>query len=668
MAKDPFDAALAGFEQWTATTKRKLNCDPGVAVDELESLLQLMRSYLEIDGPADLGEGDLSELLLRIYPRKITVFDAEDTEDTIPAVRDFLAYLTERGRMAEGTARALERELDQIAPRFTDVVMDPSNWGMASALLHEMAAAGVDVDDQAAVDRWISGYNARLALSDGDEGEYDEAEYEDDDEDIDVKEAFGLPDQMPPVRLPAVTELVVMARQAPTMGQMRALAWWLGAGRAVNEDAGLAEGDAAEAAAELGLSVPRFEHLWELALEAEFIELAEDETHAVPGEIAQAWDAGDDDEVLDIWEIAFGAVVDATLDIAASLDPDRAAELDFYGHGLPLTVMLFLARPDGLSAAEVSEVIKSAATDALPPARAEEAWRSWVGAHGDPARLLLDQIADVGAVQISDADDDSLVRLTPLGLAAIRTQLVESGVEIPLLPPPEQMTAAQVIAMAGGASEDEFATEISAWLAHQTAESAARELLAVAARSDPASRILAVGVVLTELSASAESAWRDALGQIELRCYAKAALATLADVDPATGAPGLEPADDDVAWMITDALAAQGWDDLSEDAEHEPAALAKQVGEAIPAGREEATFELIARVPHPDAANVLTVVGRHHPDKKIAKLARKSAYKAASRRAARNDQEGERPGSWTPLSSLSCAPRGASSPRRRRGC
>jgi len=42
----------------------------------------------------------------------------------------------------------------------------------------------------------------------------------------------------------------------------------------------------------------------------------------------------------------------------------------------------------------------------------------------------------------------------------------------------------------------------------------------------------------------------------------------------------------------------------------------------------------MARVPHPEAADVLTVIGRQHPDKKIAKLARKSAYKAASRRAA----------------------------------
>ena len=65
----------------------------------------------------------------------------------------------------------------------------------------------------------------------------------------------------------------------------------------------------------------------------------------------------------------------------------------------------------------------------------------------------------------------------------------------------------------------------------------------------------------------------------------------------------------------------------------EPEALAERLSEAIPAGQEMAVFELMARLPHPDAADVLTVIGRHHPDKQIAKLARKSAYKAASRQA-----------------------------------
>jgi hypothetical protein len=627
MAKDPFDAALAGFQRWARTTKRRLSADP---VGEVETLLDLMRDYLDIEGPGELGEGDLKELLLWIYPRKVTVLEAADTGNTIPAVRDFLAYLAERGEIQQDTAHALERELDGIAPRFTDVMMDPSNWGMAGSLVHAMAADGVDLDDQAAVDRWISDYNAGLAW-------YDDEEDDEDDEDLDLKEAFGLPDQMPPMRLPAVPELAALARRAPMMVQLRGLAFWLGAGRPVTEDTELASADAAEAAAKLGLDVPCLEYLWPLALDTDFVELDEDETNAVPGETAQAWEDGDDDEALEIWTLVFSLLVSTVLDVAASLDPRRADELDFSGHGIALAVMLFLARPAGLPTAEVSEVIRTVATEELPPARAEKAWQSWVGAHGDPARLLLDQMTELGAIQISDSGDGALARLTPLGLAAIRTQFAESGVEIPLLPPAEQMTAAELIAMADGASEEEFTAEAAAWLAHRTAESAARDLLAVAAESDPASRILAVGVVVTELGASAEPVWRDALGQMELRCYAKAALLALAGDDSAAGAPpGLEPADDDdVAWMITDALAAEGWDDLSDDAEYQPEDLSKRLADAIPAGREPAVFEMIARVPHPDTANVLTVIGRHHPDKKIAKLARKSAYKAASRQAAR---------------------------------
>ena len=624
MTDDPFGAALADFERWTATTKRKLSADP---VGEVETLLDLMRDYLDVEGPADLGEGDLRELLLRIYPRKITALDPASTEDTIPAVRDFLAYLAERGEMTEVTARVLERELNEIAPRFTEVMMDPSNWGMAGSLIHAMAADGVDLDDQAAVDRWISGHNAGLA------GFGDEEEYEDDS--VDLKEAFGLPDQMAPLRLPMPEDLAAQARNAPLMAQLRRLAWWLGAGRAVTEDEELASGDAAEAAAELGVDVARLTHLWWLALDAVFVELDEDETHAIPGESAHAWDEGDEDEVLDLWEMVFALVIGDTLDAAASLDPDRSGELDFSGHGAALAVALFLARPDGLPLAEISQVIRAAATDELPPAQADEDWQSWVQAHGDPAQLLLDLMAELHAIEIADAEDGPVARLTPLGLAAVRTQLVQSGVEILLLPDTEHMTAAQLIAMAEGVSEEKFTAEAAAWLSYRTAEAAARELLAVAAAADAASRILAVSVVMTELGALAEPVWREELGRIELRGYAITALATLAEGDPAVDfLPGLEPDEDDLAWMITDALAAEGWDDPGDDTGLQPEALAKRLGEAIPAGQELAMFELMARLPHPDAADVLTVIGRRHPDKKIAKLARKSAYKAATRQAA----------------------------------
>ena len=57
MAKDPFTAALTGFRRWTKTTGQSLSGDLRADADELGTLLDLMRDYLGIDRPADLGPG-----------------------------------------------------------------------------------------------------------------------------------------------------------------------------------------------------------------------------------------------------------------------------------------------------------------------------------------------------------------------------------------------------------------------------------------------------------------------------------------------------------------------------------------------------------------------------------------------------------------------------------
>jgi hypothetical protein len=49
----------------------------------------------------------------------------------------------------------------------------------------------------------------------------------------------------------------------------------------------------------------------------------------------------------------------------------------------------------------------------------------------------------------------------------------------------------------------------------------------------------------------------------------------------------------------------------------------------------EAIFDAMARLEHPDAEAVLTMLGKHSDDKKTAKAARRAAHKAASRRASR---------------------------------
>jgi len=170
--------------------------------------------------------------------------------------------------------------------------------------------------------------------------------------------------------------------------------------------------------------------------------------------------------------------------------------------------------------------------------------------------------------------------------------------------------------------EEEFEAETAAWLELRAPDVAACELLAVAADGGPAERLLAVGAA-QKLGAAAERAWRDSLGRPELRPYAKIALTEIAGGDPGvTMLPGLEPEVADIAWMLTDTLAA-----TSDD----PDELPQQIRESIPPGQEQQAFNAISLSPHPDAASVLTLIGKHHPDKRIAKAARTSAYKVTGR-------------------------------------
>jgi hypothetical protein len=133
--------------------------------------------------------------------------------------------------------------------------------------------------------------------------------------------------------------------------------------------------------------------------------------------------------------------------------------------------------------------------------------------------------------------------------------------------------------------------------------------------------MLAVATV-QKLGAAAQPAWRDSLGRPELRPYAKIALTEIAGSEPeATVATGLEPEAADIAWVLIDMLAA-----MSDSPNQLP-----QMGDAIPAGQEQQVFDAMSLSPHPDAAAVLSLVGKHHPDKRIAKAARRSAYRAGSR-------------------------------------
>jgi hypothetical protein len=653
VASDRVDSTLDGFTRWAREAPQKLSGDLEADTEELRLVLGLLRDHLGVADPADLTPANLRELLLAVYPRQVTVLNEEDVADTVPALRDLLAFFADTGAVAPEHAEQLGRELDDVAPRFADAVMDPANWGVARSITQAMAEEGVDFEDQDAVQSWLARYNRADDEDDenpfGDDV-YDVEDLDLDDEDFSLKEALGLPDRLPPVRLPPESELAAMSRAAPLLGRARMLAEWVAPGRDVTEDGELTAQDTVAAARELGIAlevkadtageavpgasavtsmqdVPELARLWDIAFDAGFLELDLDGERMEPGQVLASWPDGEDEEVLEVWSMALPSLVNR-LEYDADLDERLGELLDFTDDGWALMVLLFLAREQGVPVREASDVIRHASTDELEPDEAEEAWQAWTQAHGDPAEYLLGMLREFGAISLPEqppgesAEDGPVARLTPLGTWAMRELLVEDEVDIPLLRPPAQMTAADLLAVAEDLDEDEFAAETAAWLEQRTPDAAANDLLTVAADADPAERLLAVGTV-QKLGAAAEPAWREALDRHELRPYAKMVLTEIAGGEPGvTVLPGLEPETADISWMLTDALAAMSGD---------PEDLPQRIRDTIPAGQEQQAFDAISLSPHPDAADVLTLIGRHHPDKQIAKAARRSAHKAASR-------------------------------------
>jgi hypothetical protein len=487
-----------------------------------------------------------------------------------------------------------------------------------------------------------------------------------DADDIDftsLKEAFELPDSLPPIRLPSLAELAAQAREAPLPGQLAALAMWVGSGRRVDEEGDLSPSDAAAAAAAAGVAADDFAFLWEYAIAADWLSYDDaGEDLVLPGELAEAWVDDTDEDVRFAWDGTFGAVLAETLEVVGAPDPaaadelaaeddeDQAADdedyaddqddedeqggepdddgdgepaLDFAGLPLALAILLYTSRGEGLSRAELTEVFWADAAVDMTPAQAAVAREEWLAAYGDPVELLLGKLAELRAI----TEDGDTVALAPLALAELRDRLVEEGVDVPLLPPTAaELTGAELLAMAQGVTEEEFYAESAAWAAARGADPAARELLDLAARCDPGDRLIAVAAV-TRFGAAAAPAWRDSLNVPPMSGYAKITLATLENGGAGDAGPErLEPSPADVAWMATDLLAL-----ACDDEYPDPDELAASFSEAVPAGGEAALFDAMSRGVHPDALSVLNHVGKYHPDKQVAKAARTAAHRAASR-------------------------------------
>jgi hypothetical protein len=243
--------------------------------------------------------------------------------------------------------------------------------------------------------------------------------------------------------------------------------------------------------------------------------------------------------------------------------------------------------------------------------------------HGDPGRLLVSELTALNAVAVSERDG-GVVGLTRLAVWALREQVMRDGVKVPVLSTKvTEMSAASLVLMADGVEDAEFAADIAAWVASRGPAQAANELLAFAAFGQPRSRLVAVQLA-RGIGVAAHRAWRDSMQRPELRGHARIALSVMAAELPRSTLPlAVEPDQDDLARVAGDLLQT-GFGEATRDPE-ETAAMFSQ---AVPEGAEMWIISLMSRSSRPPIVQVLRALGRRHPNREIAKAARKAARRA----------------------------------------
>ncbi|REK90119.1 hypothetical protein DY245_11975 [Streptomyces inhibens] len=222
-----------------------------------------------------------------------------------------------------------------------------------------------------------------------------------------------------------------------------------------------------------------------------------------------------------------------------------------------------------------------------------------------------------------DVSRYGLVRLTPLGVYAVRARLLDAGAHAPAVGDLTDKGADVLLDALPDYPETLAQAESERWLAARTPLDAARDLLAAARGDDERAprRRLAAQQTLSLVSPDAEAALREVLDDRRLGGLARVWLAERA-------LPGIpEPSQDMIFWLTVDTIAAQ-LDSADENAVAELRELVQGLTD-----QHSGFFDTAWRVDHPATADVLEAMGRLHPDKKAAKEARKAAFKARSRQS-----------------------------------
>ncbi|GAA3114627.1 hypothetical protein [Streptosporangium carneum] len=522
-------------------------------------------------------QADLRSVLLDRMPQVVEDPDAA-ADGMVPAVRAYLTFLSETGRLVKGSAslKDLLAELDRLEDDFVDVMED---------LVAE------------------------------------QDEYEDDEED----EADGLGDfepfadelsELATIRLRPDSELAAAAREVSLVAKARDLAVWVGSERRVGETSLLTDAEITEALGALGFPVPATEgrsladsvpalwNIWNLAIDLDFLQPEGEDTVSADADTAE-WPFEEDDDVLDAWLAGLHSI-----DYGDPELEDEDATIALSGLTRALLVRVLLAtgsKPLAELRADLAEAV------AEYDDQGAEAWTAATEQYGDPLTPVLDWLAGYGMVEV----EHDQVRLTPLGMEGVVHLADDADIELDARPAIDAMTALDLLSFSAELPEEEADAEFAAWMELREPDRAAKELLEAAAEDDADAlvRVQAASMV-GSLGEVAVPAWQDALDEPSLRPYAATHLAQLGveDAPPPTQA--------DTHWLILDMLTISAGLGRPE--------FVSSLDDIGNVPNLVNLLDVIWKVPHPHLEELLEAIGKAHPDKQVGKAAKRALFKARS--------------------------------------
>ncbi|MFF8732572.1 hypothetical protein ACF073_39835 [Streptomyces sp. NPDC015171] len=465
---------------------------------------------------------------------------------------------------------------------------------------------------------------------------------------------------LPPARLHPEAELARAALSTPLLSRAARLARWAGPETRVDAGGNLAEEQLPAAVELLALTgddaAAYAGEAWRVAVDAGLVEIEDEEAGTVrAGEELAVLTGGSPRDVLAVWLAALETVLadaavpdlDDLVDALdengevdfSSLDWDPEAEAEFLD-GVLGNLYLLTVSEDGTGEGPVP--LPALAASMIVPDDMGEPTNDVLEQVSDAMMRLDDQfrvLEPVGLVTyqpvdealMADADEEpaapvddtdvsryGMVTLTPLGVYGLRARLLEAGFEAPAVGELADKGADALLDGTSAFGQSAARAETEQWLTRREPLAAARELLTAARGADPGAplRRLRCQQALSLVGDAAEPALREVLADPELGGLARVWLSERG----AAGVPA--PSQEMVFWLTIDTVAAQLQAEGNSD---ELQALVEGL-----AAQHGGFFAAAWRVEHPATAEVLDAMGRLHPDKKVAKEARKAAFKARS--------------------------------------